>query len=174
MNVPKAARERAGKLRALLTHHAHRYYTLDAPEISDSAYDALAHELLALEAQYPALRDTSSPTERIIGGALPELKKVRHAVAQWSFNDAFTEEDIKAFDERVQRFLGTKATYDLELKIDGLKVVCTYTKGALALAATRGGACRLLRSSLLLDTGSGLLPLRNGSPLTRLPHNTQT
>ncbi len=148
MAAPKKASERATKLRELLAYHAHRYYTLDAPELSDSAYDALHRELAGLEEKYPDLRDASSVTGRIVGEALPELKKVRHAVPQWSFNDAFTEEEIRAFDERVRKMLGhpmsqghrmsESPSYDLELKIDGLKVVFTYEKGALVLAATRG------------------------------------
>lgn len=138
MAVPKKASERAVKLRGLLTHHAHKYYTLDAPEISDSAYDTLQRELASLETQYPELANEHSVTRRIVGEALPELKKVRHTVSQWSFNDAFTQEEIRAFDERVRRVTGKVPTYDLELKIDGLKVVFTYAKGILALAATRG------------------------------------
>ena len=107
MQAPNGARERAAQLRAALIQHAHRYYTLDAPEISDAAYDALYHELLSLEEEYPELRTADSPTARIIGAALPELKKVRHQAPQWSFNDAFTEEDIRAFDERVKKlYLG--------------------------------------------------------------------
>ena len=129
---------RAGQLRDLLAHHAHRYYTLDAPEISDSAYDALYRELRDLEERYPELMHASSVTRRVVGEALPFLKKVRHAVPQWSFNDAFTEGDIRAFDERVRKLSGDIPTYDLELKIDGLKIVLTYKQGSLVTAATRG------------------------------------
>ncbi|MDO8623975.1 MAG: NAD-dependent DNA ligase LigA [bacterium] len=136
--APKAARERAQKLGELLRFHAHRYYTLDAPEITDAAYDALYHELQALEAKYPALKRHDSVTERVIGEALPELKKVKHEVPQWSFNDAFTKEDVEAFAMRVKKLTGKAPTFDLELKIDGLKVVYTYKKGKLAIAATRG------------------------------------
>ncbi|OGG48305.1 hypothetical protein A2678_00295 [Candidatus Kaiserbacteria bacterium RIFCSPHIGHO2_01_FULL_53_31] len=139
MAVSRAMTERARKLRELLAHHAHLYYTLDKPEISDSAYDALYRELRSIEEKYPELRDTSSVTERVVGEALSFLKKVRHAVPQWSFNDAFSEEEIRAFDARVKKVLGGSApTYDLELKIDGLKIVFTYEKGELVLAATRG------------------------------------
>lgn len=140
MTVPQSKRERAEKLRELLAYHAHRYYTLDAPEISDSAYDTLARELKDLEEKYPELRDERSVTERIVGEAMPFLKKVQHVVPQWSFNDAFTEEEVRAFDTRVRKLLGksAKPSYDLELKIDGLKVVFTYEKGRLVLAATRG------------------------------------
>lgn len=138
MKAPKQVRERVGKLRELLAQHAHKYYTLDAPEISDSAYDALVRELKGLEEKHPELADTSSVTERIVGEALPELKKVRHQVPQWSFNDAFSEEEIREFDARVRKLSGREPSYDLELKIDGLKIVFTYLKGELVLAATRG------------------------------------
>jgi DNA ligase (NAD+) len=136
--IPARDAERAQKLRDSLAHHAHRYYTLDAPEISDEAYDSLYRELKALEEKHPALRSPESVTERIAAEALPGLRKVKHAVPQWSFNDAFTEEEMRAFDARVRKLSGVAPTYDLELKIDGLKIVFTYEKGRLVLAATRG------------------------------------
>ena len=138
MAAPKKSRERVEKLRELLAHHAHQYYTLDTPEVSDSAYDALYRELRTLEVQYPELVRADSVTQRIVGEAVPLLKKVKHAVAQWSFNDAFDPEEIQAFDERVRKVSGKVPTYDLELKIDGLKIVFTYEKGKLVCAATRG------------------------------------
>ncbi len=138
MRAPKKAIGRATKLRKLLAHHAELYYTHDAPELSDSAYDALHAELVELEKQYPELAEPSSVTGRIIGGAMPFLKKVQHAVPQWSFNDAFSQDDVRAFDERVRKVSGMVPAYDLELKIDGLKVVFTYEKGILVTASTRG------------------------------------
>ena len=138
MSAPKKSLERAQKLRALLAHHAERYYTHDDPEITDAAYDALYRELKALEEAYPELASKDSVTTRVVGQALPELKKVKHTVAQWSFNDAFSEEEIRAFDTRVRKLSGRTPSYDLELKIDGLKIVLTYKKGKLVLAATRG------------------------------------
>ncbi|HQT82533.1 MAG TPA: NAD-dependent DNA ligase LigA [Candidatus Paceibacterota bacterium] len=136
--APRNATERAEKLRELLAYHAHRYYTLDAPELSDSAYDALQRELRALEERYPELIRADAVTQRVVGEALPALKKVRHTVPQWSFNDAFDPEELRAFDERVRKASGAAQTYDVELKIDGLKVVFTYEKGRLVRAATRG------------------------------------
>ncbi|HQT83218.1 MAG TPA: NAD-dependent DNA ligase LigA, partial [Candidatus Paceibacterota bacterium] len=149
MKAPKSAGERVEKLHELLAYHAHRYYTLDAPELSDSAYDALYRELRALEERYPELVRADSVTKRVVGEALSSLRKVRHEVPQWSFNDAFDPEEIRAFDERVRKLMrghpmsegrrmSTHPTYDLELKIDGLKIVLTYEKGALVRAATRG------------------------------------
>jgi DNA ligase (NAD+) len=138
MAVTPLIKERAENLQKLLAHHAHLYYTLDAPEISDSAYDALYRELKSLEEKYPELARADSITERVVGEALPSLKKVQHTVPQWSFNDAFTEEEIQSFHKRVQKMIGVAPTYDLELKIDGLKVVFTYEKGMLVSAVTRG------------------------------------
>ncbi len=131
-------RERAEALEKLLQYHAHRYYTLDDPEISDSAYDTLARELKDIEKKYPDLARKDSVNNRIIGGVMPFLSKVKHTVPQWSFNDAFTEEEVRAFDERVRKWSGTVPTYDVELKIDGLKIVLTYVKGNLLHAVTRG------------------------------------
>ncbi len=142
--IPKEVKERAEKLRQTIEHHNHLYHTLDKPTISDEAYDALVRELLELESGYPSLVTSSSPTQRVGGAPLKEFKKVEHKVAQWSFDDAFDEEDILAFDERVRKNLKNQLgeaptpTYAVELKIDGLKVVLTYEKGKLVLAATRG------------------------------------
>jgi DNA ligase (NAD+) len=143
--ISKDIEKRAEQLRKLIEHHARLYHTLDKPEISDSAYDALVEELIYLEEKYPSLKTPDSPTQRVGGAPLKEFEKVVHKVPQWSFNDAFSEEDIKAFDERVKKFLaaarrgnGTPPTYDCELKIDGLKVVLEYEKGILIRAATRG------------------------------------
>ena len=134
----RKTKERVAKLRELLAYHANRYYTFDSPEISDDAYNALHRELLKLEEKYPELSHPDSVTRRVVGGALPSLKKVRHSVPQWSFNDAFSEEEVRAFDERVRKVIGANFSYDLELKIDGLKIVFTYEKGLLVSAATRG------------------------------------
>ena len=138
MSAPKEAKERAKRLQEILARHAHLYYTLDTPEISDSAYDALHRELRDLEERYPELARPDSVTRRIVGEPLPFLKKVRHEVPQWSFNDAFSQEEVRAFHERVRKGVGAEPAYDLELKIDGLKIVLTYERGKLVTAATRG------------------------------------
>lgn len=138
MKVPQEAAKRAKALRAAITRYRDLQHSKDETPISPEALDSLKYELAELEDRYPDLVTPDSPTQVIAGKPLPELKKVRHAVAQWSFNDAFTEDDIRDFDARVRKVGGEAATYDLELKIDGLKVVCTYEKGKLVLAATRG------------------------------------
>ncbi len=135
---PKDVHDRYLKLIKAVNRHRYLYYALEAPEIPDTAYDELEQELLRLEEQYPDLASENSPTRRV-GGVLGTFKKVRHTVAQWSFNDAFTEDDLRAFDARVKKGLGIfDIEYVCELKIDGLKVVLTYEKGALITAATRG------------------------------------
>lgn len=138
MKAPKELRERAKQLRVAITKYRTLQHEKDVSPISAEALDSLKYELAALEEKYPELVTSDSPTQIVAGAPLPFLKKVRHAVPQWSFNDAFTEEDIRAFDERVRKVSGATPTYDLELKIDGLKIVCTYEKGKLMTAATRG------------------------------------
>ncbi len=134
----KSIEERAKKLRASIRRHNRLYHTLDRPEISDQAFDALVRELEELEKKYPELVEEGSPTESVGGQVLEKFEKVEHAVRQWSFNDAFDESDFRAFHERVTRLLGHEPEYLTELKIDGLKVVLTYENGKLATAATRG------------------------------------
>ncbi|MBI1974663.1 MAG: NAD-dependent DNA ligase LigA [Candidatus Zambryskibacteria bacterium] len=136
--ISKEILERVKKLRETIRRHSHLYHTLDKPEISDTAYDALVRELEKLESEYPALQTPESPTQQVGDVILKEFVKVKHQVPQWSFNDAFDEDDIRAFDERVKRLLKDKPEYLVELKIDGLKVVLTYEKGILKTAATRG------------------------------------
>src|SRR5581483_323757 len=140
----KKIKERIEKLRETIEYHRYQYHVLDKQEISDEARDSLMKELVDLENQYPELRTADSPSQRVAGKPLPEFKKVRHKVAQWSFNDAFSEEDIKNFDARVKRLLKAELgkeispEYVCELKIDGLKIVFEYEKGLLKTAATRG------------------------------------
>jgi DNA ligase (NAD+) len=137
MPVPKEVKERALKLRDAITKYRYEYHVLDHEGIPAEALDSLKHELATLETEYPELVTADSPTQRVAGAPLPEFTKVRHEVQQWSFNDAFTEEDMRAFDARIRKVAPT-ATYVCELKIDGLKVVLTYKKGQLVTAATRG------------------------------------
>ncbi len=142
--VPRDARERVLKLRKAIEHYRTQFHVYDKEEITPEALDSLKHELTLLEEKYPELVTPSSPTQRIGGAPLPEFTKITHRIAQWSLNDAFAEEDIRDFDERVRRFLlqalgrSVVPSYICELKIDGLKIVLTYEKGLLMTAATRG------------------------------------
>lgn len=144
MAVPKDIRTRAKQLRDAITAYRTAYHVKDESPISPEALDSLKHELAELERTYPELVTSDSPTQKIAGGTLPGLRKVRHAVPQWSLDDAFTEAELRAFDERVRRGLEkalgrpVAPTYTVELKIDGLHIILTYERGQLVTAATRG------------------------------------
>ena len=142
MTPPPAVLARYEKLKDTINAYRTAYHVFDREEISQQALDSLKHELAELEASYPSIITPDSPTQRVAGAPLPQFKKVRHKVAQWSFNDAFSPEEMREFDARVKRFLklGEKEapTYVCELKIDGLKIVLEYEKGLLKTAATRG------------------------------------
>lgn len=143
-SVPKDVRERAEKLKQAIDHHRYLYHVLDTEEISPAALDSLKHELAEIESKYPALITADSPSQRVAGESLPFFEKVEHKVQQWSFNDVFTIEEIRAFEDRALRVLakaGIKKSnleYTCELKIDGLKIVLEYQEGILVTAATRG------------------------------------
>ena len=96
---------RIEKLKEAINHHRYLYHVLDRQEISDAALDSLKHELAELEKQYPQYASPDSPTQRIGGQPLDKFAKVVHKARQWSFGDAFTEEEIREFDERVKRML---------------------------------------------------------------------
>lgn len=140
----KEAENRVKKLREVINHHRTLYHVHDKSEISDEALDSLKNELKTLEDLYPELITPDSPTQRVGGSALDKFSKIEHSVAQWSFDDAFSEDDIRAFDERVKRQLkkaldkDVTPTYTVELKIDGFKVILSYKQGVLVTAATRG------------------------------------
>ena len=143
--APPEPAQRAADLRALLAHHAQRYYVLDAPELPDAEYDRLFQELQAIEAAHPQLLTPDSPTQRVIGQVLDGFSAVRHAVAMLSIR---TETDTEAtgaqaFDARVRRELALAddappLDYSAELKFDGLAINLRYELGLLAQAATRG------------------------------------
>src|SRR3990167_11289751 len=99
------AKERIEKLKREINHHRYLYHVLDRQEISDAALDSLKHELVELEKQYPRYVSPDSPTQRIGGKTLDKFAKVVHKARQWSFGDAFTEKEIKEFDERVKKML---------------------------------------------------------------------
>ncbi len=140
-----AQSERAAQLRAALHHHAHLYYTLDAPEIPDAEYDRLFTELDALEAAYPTLRTSDSPTQRVLGRVLDGFTPVHHAVPMLSIRTEtdYASTGASAFDARVRKELALPADappveYSAELKFDGLAVNLRYVNGQLLQAATRG------------------------------------
>jgi len=141
--IPKEIRTRYDKLKTTIQRYRVAYHVYDKEEISQEALDSLKHELTEIEEKYPEIITPDSPSQRVAGKPLPAFKKVRHKVAQWSFNDAFSPEEVREFDARVKRFLkdsfpNASPSYVCELKIDGLKIVLEYKKGLLKTAATRG------------------------------------
>lgn len=141
----KDIEQRIEKLKKEIDHYRYLYHVLDRVEISDAALDSLKHELEGLEWQYPEFVTADSPTQRIGGKPLDKFRKITHTVPQWSFNDAFNEEEIRDFDKRVKRFLSDSGKpsdvgtdYMAELKIDGLHIVLSYKNGLLMTGATRG------------------------------------
>jgi DNA ligase (NAD+) len=129
--------ERMNELVALLNRYATEYYTSDNPSVSDSEYDCLYRELVELEAAYPDQVLADSPTHRVGGKVLDGFEKYSHQYPLYSLQDAFSREELEAFDARVRKEL-PQPTYICELKIDGLSISLTYEKGVLVVGATRG------------------------------------
>jgi DNA ligase (NAD+) len=138
--VSRAAAERADSLRQQLERANHAYYVLDAPEISDAEYDRLFRELQALEAAHPDLRTPDSPTQRVGAAVASALAKYTHRRPMLSLANAFTPEELAAWEERNARLVPEVRTagYTAEIKIDGAAVSLTYEDGKLTVGATRG------------------------------------
>ncbi|MFG1763093.1 NAD-dependent DNA ligase LigA [Micromonospora parva] len=132
------ARERHAALSQELTEHQYRYYVLDAPTIPDADFDRQLRELEALEVQFPALRTPDSPTQRVGGTFSTDFTPVTHAERMLSLDNAFADEELAAWAERVERDAGGPVPYLCELKVDGLAINLTYENGRLVRAATRG------------------------------------
>ncbi len=132
------ASQRAEVLRDEIRRAEHAYYVLDMPEIGDAEFDALFLELRRIEDEHPDLVTIDSPTQRVGGEASEQFAKVRHRSPMLSLQNAFDEDEIRAFDKRVRAAAGEDVDYCAELKIDGLAISLTYTKGRLTRAATRG------------------------------------
>jgi DNA ligase (NAD+) len=135
---------RAAALRDLIRHHEERYYVLDAPEISDQEFDALMRELQTLEREHPELVTPDSPTQRVGGRPVEGFATVEHLRPMLSLDNAYNEEELRDFGERVRKGLEAAGpvTYVAELKIDGLSIALTYENGRLVRGATRGDGIR--------------------------------
>lgn len=129
--------KRMNELVALLNRYATEYYTSDNPSVSDSEYDRLYRELVELETAYPDQVLADSPTHRVGGKVLDGFEKYSHQYPLYSLQDAFSREELEAFDARVRKEVAYP-TYICELKIDGLSISLTYEKGILVVGATRG------------------------------------
>ncbi len=127
-----------GELRARLHRHNHEYYVMDAPFVSDAEYDRMMRRLMEIEALNPEWVTADSPTQRVGGQPLAGFEKVTHAAPLLSLGNAFSAEELRAFDNRVRAAVGNTVEYVVELKIDGLAVNLIYENGRLKRAATRG------------------------------------
>lgn len=135
----KEARPRIEKLKAEINHHRYLYHVLDRSEISDAALDSLKNELVKLERQFPELLTPDSPSVRVGGAPLEAFTKVSHGAPMLSLEDAFSEDDMRAWEERIRKVYPQGAHgYFAELKIDGFAISLEYENGVLRRASTRG------------------------------------
>ncbi|HKL13802.1 MAG TPA: NAD-dependent DNA ligase LigA [Halanaerobiales bacterium] len=137
--VDEEVKARVKQLREELRKHNYKYYVLDNPEISDYEYDQMLKELEELEAKYPELKTEDSPTQRVGGEPRDEFTKVEHSTRVLSLANAFNEQELRDFDDRIKRNLENKNyKYIVEHKIDGLSAILRYENGSFSLGATRG------------------------------------
>mgnify|MGYP001482852802 CR=1 FL=1 len=135
----ESARARWDILASALRHHNYRYYVLDDPELSDAAYDALMEELRTLESEHPELRTSESPSQRVGDMPRTEFNKIAHEIPMTSLGNAFEEDALRQWHQRVLRLVeGTRLTWVVEPKIDGLAGTIHYEAGRMTLGATRG------------------------------------
>ena len=135
----KDKKARAEELRAQIAHHREKYYRDDAPEISDAEYDALEQELRAIETEHPELVTAESPSQRVGGEASDAFLNVRHRTPLLSLDNAYSEADLAAWNERLARALGrARGRFVVEPKIDGFSIALWYRNGRLERAVTRG------------------------------------
>lgn len=134
----REAEKRIQALRSEIEHHTYLYYAMDAPEISDAAYDSLMRELKQLESAYPHLATDDSPTKRVGGYVQRQFSPVRHAHRMYSLDNAMDEFELRAWMEGVEELYGKLPALCCELKIDGSSIALAYRGGLLVQAATRG------------------------------------
>ncbi len=139
MAAETGVKNRIAALRQQLEYHNYRYYVADTPEISDAEYDALFRELQTLEQQYPHLITPTSPTQRVGGAALSAFAQITHGTPMLSLNNAFSDEEVLAFDKRVREAVDlAEISYAVEPKFDGLAISLVYENGQFVMGATRG------------------------------------
>lgn len=132
------AQTEAKSLRKKLDRWAEDYYSKDAPEVEDHVYDQNYNRLLELEAEFPQIVTPDSITQRVGGQINSDFSKVEHEIPMLSMGDVFSKEELKEFDQRMQKLVGHLVAYNVELKIDGLSLSLEYTDGKLTRASTRG------------------------------------
>lgn len=133
----QGVKKRVEKLHDLLNQYSYEYYVQDNPSVPDSEYDKLLHELIEIEEKYPEFKSTDSPTVRVGGEAQSSFEKVNHDTPMLSLGNAFNEEDLRKFDQRIRDSIG-EVEYMCELKIDGLAVSLKYENGRFVQGLTRG------------------------------------
>lgn len=138
--APEQIKPRLAELRRALHENSYRYYVLDEPAVSDARYDIMLQTLLKVEARYPELLTPDSPSMRVGAPPLSAFGTVAHTIPMLSLDNSFSENDLRAFGERVQKGLppGAKVLYTAEPKLDGLAVELVYENGVLTTASTRG------------------------------------
>ncbi|MBM4286206.1 MAG: NAD-dependent DNA ligase LigA [Deltaproteobacteria bacterium] len=141
---PAGVAARVEELRRQLHYHNYRYYVLDDPVVSDAEYDRLLRELEALEAGYPDLVTPDSPTRRVGAAPLDKFESVTHRLPMLSLENAFSDTEVREFDDRLRRFLRTTDEFDyvVEPKMDGVAVELVYEEGRLVVGSTRGDGVR--------------------------------
>ncbi len=166
--MAKDVKKQIEQLREEIRRHDHLYYVLNQPQITDQQYDKLFAELKSLEQANPGLVTADSPTQRVSGKPLEGFASVRHAVPMLSMDNTYNQDELRAFDERVEKGLGSKDyDYVVELKIDGVAISLRYERGRLVTAATRGDGevgddatanVRTIKSVPLALLGDGHMP----------------
>lgn len=134
----KAAQEEIENLRKKLNTWAEQYYAQDAPSVEDAVYDQNYQRLVELEEQFPELVTSDSITQRVGGEIKSDLGKVEHQIPMLSMGDVFSKDELREFDQRIQKLVGGPVAYNVELKIDGLSLSLEYSDGKLVRASTRG------------------------------------
>ncbi len=159
---PAQARARHAELTQEIDEAGYRYHVLDRPTLSDSEYDALMRQIVALEEEHPGLRTPDSPSQRVGAVISTDFTAVDHLERMFSLDNAFSADDLAAWAQRVEREVGDGAEYLCELKVDGLAIALVYENGRLVRAATRGDG----------RTGEDVTP--NIRSLDDIPHRLRT
>src|SRR3954471_12078728 len=163
--------QRIRELRDAIRHHEEQYYIQNSPEISDENFDRLLHELEQLEAQHPDLVTADSPTQRVGRRSVDGFTTVEHIVPMLSLDNAYNDDELRAFDDRVRKgaALGdTPVAYVAEMKIDGLSIALTYEGGRLGRGATRGDGVRGEEVTANVRTIRAIPLALRGAPADRL------
>ncbi|MGO9395488.1 MAG: DNA ligase LigA-related protein, partial [Desulfobaccales bacterium] len=142
--MPQEAVDRVRELREQINYHNYRYYVLDDPVISDAEFDRLLRELSALEERYPRLLTPDSPSQRVGAAPLNKFETVRHRLPMISLENAFSEGEVREFEERLHRFLRSEEPiqYVMEPKVDGCAIELVYEEGRFHVGSTRGDGVR--------------------------------